>query len=64
MRILSIAGENLASLAGSFRVDLQGEPLGQAGLVGITGPVGAGKTTLLDALCLALFNQAPLHDGR
>lgn len=58
MRILRIAGENIASLQ-SFDVDLQAPPLGGAGLFTITGPTGAGKTTILDALCLALFDNTP-----
>src|SRR3954447_7870226 len=59
MKILRIAGKNLASLAGEFEVDFQQEPLASAGLFAISGPTGAGKSTLLDALCLALYDATP-----
>ncbi|WP_114395518.1 AAA family ATPase [Oleisolibacter albus] len=59
MRILAVRGENLASLAGPFALDLAAGPLATAGLFAITGPTGAGKSTLLDALCLPLFNAMP-----
>lgn len=59
MRILAIRGENLASLAGCFGVDLERPPLGSVGLFAITGATGAGKSTLLDAMCVALFAKTP-----
>ncbi|WP_229425121.1 AAA family ATPase [Massilia sp. Se16.2.3] len=55
MKILRIAGRNLASLAGDFCVDFESEPLASSGLFAISGPTGAGKSTLLDALCLAFY---------
>ncbi|MFY9343496.1 MAG: AAA family ATPase, partial [Planctomycetota bacterium] len=64
MRILAIRGQNLASLAQSFEVDLVRGPLGGTGLFAIVGPVGAGKSTLLDALCLPLFDRTPRLTGR
>ncbi len=65
MRILSISGRNLASLAGDFTLDFQTSPLAGAGLFAISGPTGAGKSTLLDALCLALFDKTPrLSEGK
>ncbi len=64
MRILAIRGQNLASLARSFEIDLVNGPLANAGLFAITGPVGAGKSTLLDALCLPLFDRTPRLSGR
>lgn len=65
MRILAIRGGNLASLDGTFAVELGSGPLRHAGLFAITGPTGAGKSTILDALCLALFDRMPrLPDGR
>lgn len=59
MRICSIRGNNLASLAEEFVVDFEQAPLSNAGLFGITGPTGAGKSTLLDAMFLALFDATP-----
>ncbi|PSC06621.1 chromosome segregation protein SMC [Alsobacter soli] len=59
MRILAIRGRNLASLAESFEVNLDSEPLRSAGLFAITGETGAGKSTILDALCLALYGACP-----
>ncbi|MFG6082851.1 AAA family ATPase [Paracoccus litorisediminis] len=59
MRILTIRGENLASLADEFCVDLTQEPLRSAGLFAITGPTGSGKSTILDAMCLALYGTCP-----
>lgn len=59
MRILAIRGQNLASLAGKFELDLTCEPLASSGFFAITGPTGAGKSTILDALCLALYGSFP-----
>lgn len=59
MQILVIRGENLASLADRFEIDLAADPLRSAGLFAITGETGAGKTTILDAMCLALFGNCP-----
>ncbi len=59
MKILSIRGADLASLAGEFTVDFTAPPLDRAGLFAIAGPTGSGKSTLLDALCLALFDRMP-----
>jgi exonuclease SbcC len=59
MRILAIRGENLASLARPFELDLTAEPLAGAGLFAITGETGSGKSTILDALCLALYGVYP-----
>jgi exonuclease SbcC len=63
MRILAIRGRNLASLEGTFAVELEQPPLERVGLFAITGPTGAGKSTLLDALCLALFDNMPRLPG-
>ena len=64
MRILVIRGSNLASLAGSFALELDQPPLDKLGLFAITGATGAGKSTLLDAMCLALFDRTPrLEEG-
>jgi exonuclease SbcC len=59
MRILSIRGQNLTSLAEPFEIDLTAEPLAGTGLFAITGDTGAGKSTILDALCLALYGEYP-----
>jgi exonuclease SbcC len=59
MRILAIRGQNLASLAEKFEIDLTAEPLAGTGLFAITGETGAGKSTILDALCLALYGNYP-----
>jgi len=59
MRILAVRGQNLASLAELFEIDLEAEPLAGAGLFAITGETGAGKSTLLDAICLALYGRFP-----
>jgi len=59
MKILTIRGQNLASLDGEFLVDFTAPNFSQNGLIAIVGSTGAGKSTLLDALCLALFNKIP-----
>ncbi|MDR3299728.1 MAG: AAA family ATPase [Candidatus Accumulibacter sp.] len=63
MKILRIALENLASIAGAHEIDFRAEPLNSAGLFAISGPTGAGKSTLLDAICLALYGEVPRLDG-
>ncbi len=64
MKLLAIRGQNLASLAGHFEVNLEEGPLAQAGLFAITGPTGSGKSTVLDALCLALYGRTPRLSDR
>lgn len=59
MRILSISGQNIASLSDRFEIDFTAEPLNSAGLFAITGETGAGKSSILDAMCLALYGDAP-----
>ena len=58
MKILRIRGENLASLAGRFEIDLTAGVLGSSGLFAITGNTGAGKSTIFDAMTLALYGEA------
>lgn len=59
MKILSIRGKNLASLEDEFEINFTEPPLNSAGIFAITGNTGAGKSTILDAMCLALFDNAP-----
>ena len=59
MRIDKIEICNLASIEGEQQIDFTKEPLKSAGLFAITGNTGAGKSTVLDAICLALYNEAP-----
>lgn len=59
MKIISLEGENLASLAAPFHIDFATGMLADAGLFAICGNTGAGKSTLLDAICLSLFDAMP-----
>jgi len=63
MRILHIQFENLNSLRGTHRIDLENGPLSEAGIYSITGPTGAGKSTILDAITLALFGKAARYES-
>lgn len=63
MRILTISGQNIASLAQPFTIDFTAQPLAGAGLFAITGETGAGKSSILDAMCLALYGDAPRLAG-
>lgn len=62
MKIDKITLCNLTSIEGEQVVDFTAEPLRSAGLFAITGDTGSGKSTLLDAICLALYNEAPRLD--
>jgi exonuclease SbcC len=59
MKIISLEGENLASLAAPFHINFATGMLADAGLFAICGNTGAGKSTLLDAICLSLFDAMP-----
>ncbi len=63
MLISKVIIRNLTSLAGEHTIDFTAEPLRSAGLFAITGDTGAGKSTILDAICLALYGQAPRLDN-
>lgn len=62
MKIDKITLCNLASFEGEQVIDFTAAPLRDAGLFAITGDTGAGKSTLLDAICLALYDNAPRFD--
>lgn len=59
MNIERITLCNITSIEGEHTIDFTSEPLRSAGLFAITGDTGAGKSSILDAICLALYNQAP-----
>lgn len=59
MKILEIAGKNLASFADTFCIQLDTPPFADVGLFAITGKTGSGKSTILDAMCIALYGQTP-----
>ena len=68
MRLKKLEIHNIASIADAS-IDFESAPLSDADVFLITGNTGAGKSTLLDAICLALFNNAPrleatLMEGR
>ena len=63
MKIDKITLSNLTSFEGEQTIDFTVEPLRSAGLFAICGDTGAGKSTLLDAICLALYNEAPRLDN-
>ena len=63
MKIDKIILSNLTSFEGEQVIDFTAEPLHSAGLFAICGDTGAGKSTLLDAICLALYDEAPRLDN-
>ena len=58
MELKSLDIKNIASIE-SARIDFTADPLRNESVFLICGETGAGKSTILDALCLALYNQAP-----
>ena len=56
LKILEI--NNIASIE-SARIDFGSWPLANESVFLICGETGSGKSTILDAICLALYNQAP-----
>ena len=63
MKIEKIVLQNLTTIQGEQTIDFTEEPLHAAGLFAITGETGVGKSTILDAICLALYNQAPRYEN-
>jgi len=63
MKIEKITLCNLTAYEGEHIIDFTAEPLRSAGLFAITGDTGSGKSTLLDAVCLALYGNAPRFDN-
>jgi len=64
MKIITLEGENLASLAAPFHINFASGMLADAGLFAICGNTGSGKSTLLDAICLSLFDAMPRFSAR
>ncbi|MBU0551744.1 AAA family ATPase, partial [Myxococcota bacterium] len=62
MKLHQINLENLNSLYGEHKLDLEGA-LGDPPLFLIVGPTGSGKSTLMDAVSLALFGVTPRLSG-
>lgn len=63
MKIEKITIRNLTSIEGEHVIDFTEEPLRSAGLFAITGDTGSGKSTILDAMCVALYGNAPRFEG-
>ena len=57
MRIHQLTIEAFGPFGGQVDVDF--EPLNDAGQFLISGPTGSGKTSILDAVCFALYGQVP-----
>lgn len=58
MKILRIEICNIASI-GAASLDFTEAPLANAPLILVAGTTGSGKSTILDAVCLALYGNAP-----
>lgn len=62
MKILKLTVKNIASIEDA-EIDFGNGSLADSRLFIINGPTGAGKSTVLDAICLALFRNAPRLEG-
>lgn len=58
MKFKKLTIRNIASIRDAV-IDFDAEPLGTSRIFLINGPTGSGKSTILDAICLALYNNAP-----
>lgn len=58
MELISLEIKNIASIESAF-IDFSAAPLKDEPIFLICGETGAGKSTILDAVCLALYNDAP-----
>lgn len=58
MKYKKLTIHNIASIQDA-EIDFEKAPLSQSSLFLIAGKTGVGKSTILDAICLALYNNAP-----
>ena len=62
MRFQKLTIHNIASIEDAA-IDFEAQPLADSEVFLITGKTGAGKSTILDAICLALYADAPRLDS-